>query len=473
MTELRNRIYKTLSTKQYTWVLVGVNVIITAMMIYLQRNDISQDHFTYMYYIKGIEQGRYTYWWNIANYVPDTFRNPGYPFFLYLVSRISDNRWIFVIAQTLLYFVSIYYLLKIIEVLFPREKRVIQNIFLTILAYSIVVPYYISLIFPEIAMLFLIVFTTYYLLTFNNEKWHGYVVLGLLYGIMFQFRPVVLFLPFVIIFYLILINKFKYIYKYILLLFVLIVSLLPYGFWNFKQHGIFSITPLEGGGGVMYLGYWSYKMPGYAETRYWHNVSDRNLISFTKDEDVLNNIKAFNKEWDYIDSSCAKYLTVQDSMNLKIMEGYDGMLFLTYNGRYTYEREKLLKSLAIRHYLDDPLYTFKIKLFSLFRLWFAGLDKNYLLHKSNIAAFNLEVLPFIITFPPFSLFILLLPYAMFKRKINFKEITLLLILMSYFGVLHLPFVLQSRYTIPVRPFMYMLVSVAICRIFFKAEKEHA
>lgn len=254
---------------------------------------------------------------------------------------------------------------------------------------------------------------------------------------------------------------------------VYVFTMLPYGCWNLKQHGVFSVTPLEGGGGAMYLGYWSYKMPGYIETRYWYNKYEKNIISFVEDKDVNNNIVAFNKEWDYIDSACAKYLTAQDTLNVKIMRRYTGSLFITYNGTYTYEREKLLKKLAVQHYLDEPSYTFKVKLYTFFRLWFAGLDKNFFLNKPSFIAFVLLVLPFLVTFPAFLLFVLFVPYAIFRRKIAYKEAALLLITMAYFGLIHLPFVLQSRYTIPVRPFMYILISIAICRLFFNSEKVRA
>ncbi|HNF47974.1 MAG TPA: glycosyltransferase family 39 protein [Chitinophagales bacterium] len=470
---MKYKVYNILNSKSYTNAVLLFNVLMTFSVMYFMRKEISPDHFTYMYYVKGLEQGRYTYWWNFSNYIPDTFRNPGYPFLLYILAKLSDNRWVFVIAQTGIYFVSIYYLLRIIKILFPKENRLVQNIFLTVLGISIVIPYYTSLIFPEITMLFLIVFTTYYLLIFDKDKWQGYIVLGLLYGLMFQIRPVVLFLPFLIIAYLFIQYRGKYLYKYILMLCVYVFTMLPYGCWNLKQHGVFSVTPLEGGGGAMYLGYWSYKMPGYIETRYWYNKYEKNIISFVEDKDVNNNIVAFNKEWDYIDSACAKYLTAQDTLNVKIMRRYTGSLFITYNGTYTYEREKLLKKLAVQHYLDEPSYTFKVKLYTFFRLWFAGLDKNFFLNKPSFIAFVLLVLPFLVTFPAFLLFVLFVPYAIFRRKIAYKEAALLLITMAYFGLIHLPFVLQSRYTIPVRPFMYILISIAICRLFFNSEKVRA
>ena len=42
--------------------------------------------------------------------------------------------------------------------------------------------------------------------------------------------------------------------------------------WNKINHGIFKITPIEGGAGVANFGFWQLKLPnGYTEKFYWGN----------------------------------------------------------------------------------------------------------------------------------------------------------------------------------------------------------
>lgn len=37
----------------------------------------------YLSYAQGLEYGRFSQWWFLPNYIPDTIRTPGYPVFLF------------------------------------------------------------------------------------------------------------------------------------------------------------------------------------------------------------------------------------------------------------------------------------------------------------------------------------------------------------------------------------------------------
>jgi hypothetical protein len=251
------------------------------------------------------------------------------------------------------------------------------------------------------------------------------------------------------------------------LLIVFILTMLPYGFWNYRNHGIFSVTSIEGGGGVMHLSYWSFKMPDYLETRYWRNVVNKDLISFTPDAEVPANIAAFNREWDYIDSSCAKYLTEKDRRNLPLMMEHPN-LFVTYNGRYTHEREKLLKKLAVQHFIHDPVFTLKVKTYTAFRLWITGIKRQTF--KSHDPVVILKgIIPALVTGFTLLLAIVFIPAAMIRKKFN-RRLLIPLVFVLYYGFIHIPFAIQARYTVPVRPLLMLITCVCIYELYFKAKE---
>ena len=151
------------------------------------------------------------------------------------------------------------------------------------------------MVFPEILMFFLITLLVYLDLNLPKQKISSYIFLGLLYGVIFQIRPVILFYPFIKFAMDVFFREKSFpLAKNMLLIVVFISTMMPYGYWNYKTHGIFNVTSLEGGGGVMHLSYWGFKMPNHLEMRYWRNIVEEDLISFTPKEDVDKNINAFN-----------------------------------------------------------------------------------------------------------------------------------------------------------------------------------
>ena len=90
-------------------------VLLSLILWFINRNVPSGDHYTYLYYIKGFEEGRYSYWYFLKDYIPDTFRNPGFPLFLYGLSFISKSVVFIQFIQWILLMVALYLMLRIIE----------------------------------------------------------------------------------------------------------------------------------------------------------------------------------------------------------------------------------------------------------------------------------------------------------------------------------------------------------------------
>jgi len=467
MTKIKN-IYNFLDSKKTFKTLIILYAIISVVIFLFNLDAFSGDQYTYMYYAKGMHAGKYTYWYMLKDYVPDTFRNPGYPIFIYLFSFISDSMKLIKLTNFIAFATAIYLVFRIIDLYTKQPSYTIKNIFLFLMIFNSHLLIYIDFIFPEVIMFFLITLLVYLNIRLSKQKISTYIILGLLYGVIFQIRPVILFFPFIKFGIELFLQKKNFsVIKNLTLVIVFIATMLPYGYWNYKNNGVFNITSLEGGGGVMHLSYWGFKMPNHLETRYWRNIVEEDLIIFTPKEDVPRNIEAFNKEWDFIDSTCAQYLTDADRKNIPLMKQHPE-LFVTYNGRYTYEREKLLKKLAVQHFLDDPIFTLKVKVYTAFRLWVTGI-KRKTFESNNPVSLFIGIAPAVITGITLLLALIFIPLAIFRRKFNYIFLLPILLLVGYYGFIHLPFAIQARYTVPVRPLLMMITAICIFELYFRKE----
>src|SRR5688572_24475828 len=246
---LRDRFIKLLKSSKTTRLLFILNIVVSLVIFILLRNDTGGDTHTYIGLADGILSGNYSYWHFLENPFPDTFRNPGYPLFLVFIRIFEKSIITIQIIQLLLYFFSIQLVLGILKNTFQRIE--INNLFLIFLLPAVYMPIYTKDIFPEILVTFLILLSFRIQIKLSDSKIYKYVLLGLLYGFMFQVRPVFILVPVIIL----ILNFFTKRQAFnwpgnILLLSVFILTMIPYGLWNKKNHGVFKITSLEGGGGV-------------------------------------------------------------------------------------------------------------------------------------------------------------------------------------------------------------------------------
>jgi hypothetical protein len=450
-----------LNSKKAYHNLLFLNIALSLIMFYIFRDQTGNDETHYLSYAQGLNYGRFSQWWFLPNYLPDTLRTPGYPVFLYFIEKISSDIYFIKAVQLLLYFLSIQLILKTAET-YDSGYR-LKNLVLILLLPYLQIACFTVIIQPEALMTFLLCLFIYIDSRNIAIEWK-YTFLGLLSGAIYLVRPAFLFLP---IFYF-LINLYTYRTKFhwglgISMLVIYFLSILPYGIWNFKNHHVVSITPIEGSGGVFHLGYWSFKMPGYVEPRYWRNTMSNEIFNFTSQKEKLKNIAAYNKEWDFIDSSCAKYLLPQDKINLAEMSNYAGR-FVTYNDRYTLEREKLLRQLTIQHLKGEPGFAIGTKLFTAVRMWFTGLQLNDL-HATDITKKLSAIYLTSVSGLFFLASLILIPIGMYKRKISWARSQTTIILIAYSCMAHVFFAVQSKYTIPLRLIIILLLARTIIGIF--------
>jgi hypothetical protein len=80
------------------------------------------------------------------------------------------------------------------------------------------------------------------------------------------------------------------------------------------------------------------------------------------------------------------------------------------------------------------------------------------------------LITFSTTFFTFILFLTHFIYCLFKKRNVIIQLILPLLLCLYFDVLHLPFAIQSRYTIPVRMLYIFSLSFMLYKIYFEEQK---
>ena len=225
---------------------------------------------------------------------------------------------------------------------------------------------------------------------------------------------------------------------------IYVLAILPYGIWNLKNHDVISLTPIESSGG------------------------DK-ISLFSSLNQANNNIIDQSKESDYIDSACAQYLSPMDKINLAEMNNFIGFQ-KTYNAKYTIEKEKLLKQQTINQLKKEPTFTLKTKLSTMFRLWLDEMQlselKNSDLNKKSIAIY-LSVVTLIFFFAS----LILIPWAFYKKKLLWVHSQTIIILIIYFGILHLFFSLQAKYTVPLRLIILLLLARTILTLFSHSPSE--
>ena len=149
----------------------------------------------------------------------------------------------------------------------------------------------------------------------------------------------------------------------------------------------------------------------------------------------------------------------------------DHKLFRTYNTGYTLAREKALKKVTLQHMVAEPGYTLRYKSYSAIRLWVTGMNMDRF-KAAGWAGRIAEVYPFSLTLFIFLLALVIVPIALWKHEELRKRTLPLLIWVVYFGLIHIPFSIQARYTIPVRLLLFALIALSLARMLRSTEKLH-
>jgi len=171
---------------------------------------------------------------------------------------------------------------------------------------------------------------------------------------------------------------------------------------------------------------------------------------------------AFNAEWGRITASIDPLLTTVDSVMLDSLQTQPG-LFRTYNTAFTTAREHLLWQATMAHVRAEPGYTLRYKLYSAVRLWVTGVQVDEFKKASPVGKIVL-LYPFLITLLVLLAAVVIVPIAFLRHRGLAATCLPLVIWLVYFGVVHIPFVIQARYTMPVRLLLFALIAICAERL---------
>jgi hypothetical protein len=177
----------------------------------------------------------------------------------------------------------------------------------------------------------------------------------------------------------------------------------------------------------------------------------------------------YEREWVAMKAELDPLLTAKDSAMLAAMQHLPHPAEGTYNTAYTLKREQLLFRSTMEHYKADPLYVLAYKSYSAVRLWVIGIQRQEFLKASMMGRLQM-VYATASTGLMFLLSVILLPLAYRRGVLSLRTTWPFLAYLAYFGLLHVPFTIQARYTTSVRFLMFALLALAIGRLWRRPQE---
>lgn len=445
------------------WVLVGLNVLVTLALVAVTFHLQSPDEPIYLRYASGLQQGRYSSWYFFPDYLPDTFRNPGYPIFLYLLELIGAGPSGIKVVQVLLYGATVALAVRLADRCEQPYSWLVRNIFLLLLLPNVQLAYFAALIYPEMLVAFLLLVYATVAITWPLGTWRRTLALALIAGTLFQVRPVFLFFPLVQLGLDYWQARQVFAWRQALVLLGLYgATMLPYAAWNHKYNGTWKPTSLEGGAGVMHLGFWALRLPGYVDNHYWNTHMGDEVVQFVPADAVPANIAAYRREWDAIEAQTVPLLTARDKHYGPIMHRGNDLLFPTYSAAYTLGREHALMQTTLADIRREPGYYLETRLYTAVRLWITGVQRDAWAAATSPVAKIKVLYPTLVSGLTFVLALLAIGWAALRRQLSCLPTWRLSVALAlYFGLLHVPFAIQARYTVPVRPLLLLAIALSL------------
>jgi len=469
MDNLARKVEKVLGLRTTFVTLLVLNVLVVFAMMWATRATVLSDTWSYLGLAQGILHGKYSMWWSLDEFYPDTFRTPGYPLFVATIISVFGSWKATYVVNLLLYWMAIYFSIRTIGHF--TDRRSAKSLFLLLLLPMVNVPFYITQLYTEIPVLAAISVTLFVGTRPGNWSVLSAVGVGLLFGFIYQSKPVFLLFPLIYAGCAWLVHRSRTDTKgHLIMLAVFGLTLMPFGFWNLRNHGVFKVTPLEGGGGYMHFSYWCGKMPNYQDHISLRNFTGDELIRFVPEDSIPVHIEAFEQEWAEINHQLMPMLTAKDSFMLSMRPSMEFPVENTFNSEFTLMRERLLMRKGIERMVHDPWYTMAYKSYSAVRLWVIGIQKSDFAKASVGGKFKMLYATFS-TLAMFLLFVIFIPLAYKRKVLCIRKTWPFLVYLAYFGLFHIPFTIQARYTTSVRFVMFALLALALVGLLTKPRTE--
>lgn len=461
---IKNRILDLLDRPSFRTLLLVLHVLIVCVVV-IKDNVRSPDEATYMGLARSMEKGGYSVWQDILDPPPtDVVRTHGYPTFLFLIAKLGGDRRAVFAVQALLYLGMLTILLSLLA---AGKGNVVgrQNIFLLIMLPQFQIVYYVGQIFPEILMAFAGVMAVF--LAWRRDRLSHQVILGAVLAIGFWVRPVFLLFPlFMLLADLVLVKgmeRWKTMkWNVLALFFFLLLGPLPFTLWNLNAHGVARPVPLTGSALISNLGIWQLRLPGYGTMHYFqYNYFGREIIPAVDPDEAEMYYQRYQEQWSRIDSVTRGSMTQQDEVLLPLME--QDSLYVTRSPEYTVALDRAIASENRRMILDEPMHYLATRLYAAVRLWVTNINlpMEKIVYRPTpgvrpvvgkpvgLMGWAKALVPFLITVSTFGVGIPLLILSVWRDPRRWYDRRYMLYLIGYVWMIHIPMVIQSRYTVPV------------------------
>lgn len=457
-----------LGSRKVFWGLLAANAASSILVFFQASGTAFPDAVSYVSMAEGIAHGKYSAWYFLPFDTPDTLRMWGYPFFLFVCGAIGPMEPLAKGIQLLSHWGSLFLSLGILSHLSTRREP--RNIFLFLTSFNVQVPYYSGLIATESLTVFFTTWYVFHLLTRPKSPPNA-VLLGLIGGVIFQIRPAFLLFPF-LLFSFSIVGRFSWPQmRYSgLQLAAFSLTLLPFSLWNYRHHGVFKPTPLQGGAGAAYQGAWTYKLPaGHdAGTNNGSSSVTNDFFMFALNPISAERRTAYAREFDDERRNMFAYLSqfesTSDAVRSKMMAeaiAKTAAPYPTHSARYTLQLEKEQWRYTLLHAKEDPLLYAWSRLITFCRNWFTGINMTEMANCKSFGQYARTIYPFLVTFLCIFGGLIFVSLALLKYRGDlapFKEIYLLIL---YTGASNALFLTQARYTVPVHLLLLCLVASSL------------
>lgn len=455
----------------------AIHVLLVILAVSMPQPP-SPDEATYLALADSMADGGFSVWHDVYDPAPvEVHRTHGYPAFLLAVRSISGSRHFLGLVQGVLYLFALWLVVRWLRGL--ENGVFLSNLFLLLMVAQIQLLRYVGQVFPETLM---VLFLTAYALSLNGgahlgrDRWLLMVLLAASYWV----RPITMLLPaFVLVGDLLLQPKSQRWHSarghvMVAIGFVLLGPL-PFAWWNWKNHGYFRPHPLTGSAVISNLGIWQLRLPGYGTVHYFqYNTFGRELIPWVDEEEASHHFDRYQAQWERIEQRAAPAMTPEDRERVPVMMEHP-TLWATRSPGYTRALDDAIRKENVSMIKAEPWYYLATRMYTAVRLWVTNvnLPMEEVVYRPSPGIYPrvgkpagsigwIKVLtPFAITFITFGVGLPFIVLSIFRDRRRWYERRYLVMVIAYVWLIHVPMLIQSRYTVPVHVLAVLCLTLAI------------
>lgn len=474
---LFHRFLAGLHSGRLTVVLIVVHVLMLLAVLVMPHVP-SADEPTYVALAESMDQGGFSVWADRYDPPPvDTHRTHGYPAFVWLLRRLSERAMIIFVAQALFHLTT---LLLILRYLGQQPKGTFKsNVFLVAMLPQLQLLHYVGQVFPEVLMSFLCTaIALSYARGGNGAK--DLALRVVLLAVAFWVRPVMLLFPlFVLVADLLVLRGPVRLSSArahaVVLLVMAMLGPVPFAYWNHANHGVWKPVPISGSAVISNMGIWQLRLPGYGTMHYFqHSMFGREFIPWVSDSAAAGHYVRYQEQWRRIDAKADPFRSAEDLERVPLMMA-DPQRFAARSPGYTIALDRAIAEENRVMIKAEPFYYLATRLYTAARLWVTNINlpMERVIYKptpgaypqvgrpQGLAAWAKLLVPFTITFISFGVGLIFLFVSVIRGRHAWISRRYLLYMILYVWLVHIPMVIQSRYTVPIHVLAILCISLAL------------